>query len=427
MRAGWKLIVVAGAWLLVLGATVLWLSGRDTRYLSIGAGPRTSESFELSTAIAEVLQETVGNIRVEVFETQGSAENAALLESGQIDLATVQADTPISKGVRALVTLYHDADQLIARQDSGIHNVADLAGHRVAIPTEASGQNRSFWFLVEHYGLTRDDLIALPMSDDAANFAMHQGQVDAIFRVRAPGNVLVNELVRKQGDMRLIPIDQPAALALTIPTIDPGVIPRGSYRGSPPVPVDDTETAVLDRVLVAREGLDEDLVFEVTNLLFEQRSPLISRSRLAGLIRPLGEETRIAIPMHSGARRYYEREKPSIIQENSRLLATMLYVIAILTSTFLALRARVKRSRRIRMKDYNLQLMELAEIAEKAAPGTDLQEQKARLVEILREVVHDLDAERVTQEEFDHFSFAWQAVDTLVRDRSVVAEGAGAR
>jgi hypothetical protein len=105
----------------------------------------------------------------------------------------------------------------------------------------------------------------------------------------------------------------------------------------------------------------------------------------------------------------------------------MLYVIAILTSTFLALRARVKRSRRIRMKDYNLQLMELAEIAEKAAPGTDLQEQKARLVEILREVVHDLDAERVTQEEFDHFSFAWQAVDTLVRDRSVVAEGAGAR
>jgi TRAP transporter TAXI family solute receptor len=427
MRAGWKLIVVAGAWLLVLGATVLWLSGRDTRYLSIGAGPRTSESFELSTAIAEVLQETVGNIRVEVFETQGSAENAALLESGQIDLATVQADTPISKGVRALVTLYHDAYQLIARQDSGIHNVADLAGHRVAIPTEASGQNRSFWFLVEHYGLTRDDLIALPMSDDAANFAMHQGQVDAIFRVRAPGNVLVNELVRKQGDMRLIPIDQPAALALTIPTIDPGVIPRGSYRGSPPVPVDDTETAVLDRVLVAREGLDEDLVFEVTNLLFEQRSPLISRSRLAGLIRPLGEETRIAIPMHSGARRYYEREKPSIIQENSRLLATMLYVIAILTSTFLALRARVKRSRRIRMKDYNLQLMELAEIAEKAAPGTDLQEQKARLVEILREVVHDLDAERVTQEEFDHFSFAWQAVDTLVRDRSVVAEGAGAR
>jgi TRAP transporter TAXI family solute receptor len=257
IRASWKLIFVAAAWLFVLGAAGLWLSGRDTRYLNIAAGPLSSESFELSTAIAEVLQETTGNIQVDVFETQGSAENARLLESGQVDMATLQADTPISHGVRALATLYYDAYQLIVRQDSGIHNVADLAGHRIAIPPAASGQNRSFWFLVEHYGIDVDDLVALPMSDDAANFAMHQGQVDAIFRVRAPGNALVNELVRNQGDMRLIAIDQPAALALTVPTIDPGIIPRGSYRGSPAVPVEDTQTAVLDRVLVAREELDE--------------------------------------------------------------------------------------------------------------------------------------------------------------------------
>jgi hypothetical protein len=32
-------------------------------------------------------------------------------------------------------------------------------------------------------------------------------------------------------------------------------------------------------------------------------------------------------------------------------------------------------------------------------------------------MVRDLDAERVTKDEFDHFSFTWQAVDTLVRDR----------
>jgi hypothetical protein len=36
---------------------------------------------------------------------------------------------------------------------------------------------------------------------------------------------------------------------------------------------------------------------------------------------------------------------------------------------------------------------------------------------MLREVVSDLDGERVTQEEFEHFSFTWQAVDTLVRER----------
>ena len=79
--------------------------------------------------------------------------------------------------MRALATLYYDAYQLIVRDNSGIREMEDIVGHRIAIPPEASGQNRSFWFLVDHYGLSADDLVALPISDEAANFAMHQGQV----------------------------------------------------------------------------------------------------------------------------------------------------------------------------------------------------------------------------------------------------------
>ncbi len=71
------------------------------------------------------------------------------------------------------------------------------------------------------------------MSEDAANFAMELGQVDAVFRVRAPGNDIIRSLI---GDrkLRLIPIEQAQALALKQPVIAPGIIPRGSYRGSPP-------------------------------------------------------------------------------------------------------------------------------------------------------------------------------------------------
>jgi hypothetical protein len=247
---------------------------------------------------------------------------------------------------------------------------------------------------------------------------MRQGQVDAVFRVRAPGNTRVHELIRHSGDMRLIAIDQPAAMALRNPTIEAGSIPRGAYRGFPPLPEKDLDTAIVDRILVARESLNDELAYETTRTIFEHRSALVAKSRLAGLVRPLAEETRIAIPMHAGARRYYDREKPGILQENSRVLAALLYVLAILTSGFVALRARLKRSRRIRMKDYNLTLMEIAGEAEQAESGSDLRAQKDRLLEILREVVHDLDSDRVTQEEFDHFSFTWQAVDTLLRDRS---------
>ena len=419
MSESLKLIVIGVVWLALLVGIIAWLDSRDRDYLNIAAGPADGESFELAQALARVFEATHPDVTVEVFETQGSSENVRLLQTGRVDLATVQADTLVDESIRALATLYFDAYQLIARSDSLIHNVADLAGHRVAIPPQDSGQNRSFVALIDHYGLRLDDLIALPMSEDAANFAMQQGQVDAVFRVRAPGNARVHELIRQRGDMRLIPIDQPAAMALLNPTIESGSIPRGSYRGHPPLPMADLTTAIVDRVLIAREDLDEDRVFEFTRMIFEQRSALVAQTPLAGLVRPLAEETRIAIPMHPGAQRYYDREKPTIIQEHSRVLAALLYVLAILTSGFVALRARLKRSRRIRMKDYNIALMEIAGEAEKAPAGASLQAQKDRLIEILKEVVHDLDSERVSQEEFDHFSFTWQAVDTLLRDRSL--------
>jgi TRAP transporter TAXI family solute receptor len=410
--------IIAALWLALLGGLTFWFGGREVIQLSIVPGPASSEAYELANAIAAV----VGNsrdlhLKLDVYETQGSGENIRLLDSGRVDLAIIQADAEITQDVRAIATLFSDAYQLVVTIDSGIATVGDLAGHRVAIPPLDSGQNQSFWFLMNHYGISPDDLSALPMVDEAANFAMQQGQVDAVFRVRAPGNKLVRQLVRDQANMRLVPIDQPEALSLQRPMISAGAIPRGSYRGSPALPVTDMQTAVVERLLIARKDLDEEVVFRLTQLLFEQRAALVGKSNLAGFIRPLGNADRISIPLHEGSRRYYDREKPSVIQENSRLAATLLYVCALLTSVFVALRARVKHAHRARVSEYNVELMDIAGQARDAGPADDLSPLRDRLVEMLQKVVTDLDVERVTKEEFDHFSFTWQAVDTLLRDQ----------
>jgi TRAP transporter TAXI family solute receptor len=368
-------------------------------------------------AIARVIETTYPRVQVDVYETQGSGENTRLVESGRVDLAAIQSDTEITQDVRVVATLFADAYQLVVTKDSDIHSFADLAGSRIAIPPADSGQNRSFWFVATHYGLDPDELNALAMSDEAANFAMQQGQVDAVFRVRAPGNKLVRDLVRDSANMRLVSIDQPAALALKRPTIGAGMIPRGSYRGSPPLPVNDLQTAVVNRILIARKDLDDKLVYRLTELLFEQRAALVRHSNLAGFIRPLDFAGQIAIPVHEGAQRYYDREKPSLLQENSRIASAVLYIAALLTSLVVALRARIKKVQRVRVSDYNMELLTMADQARNATAADALKPVAERLLEILRIMVRDLDAERVTKDEFDHFSFTWQAVDTLVRDR----------
>jgi TRAP transporter TAXI family solute receptor len=415
-----RYIVVGIVWVATLTAVLAWfLAGQQAR-LAIAAGPGNSESFRLATAIAAVFNRSNPNILVDVFETGGSGENVRLLESGHVDFATIQADTPLNENVSAVASLYHDAYQLIVNDSTAIRDFSDLAGHRVAIAPVGSGQNQSFWFVAGHYGVTEASLVALPMAEEAADFAMTMGQVDAVFRVRAPGNPSIRDLV-EDHDMHFVPIRQAEALSLRRPTIVPGIIPVGSYRGSPPLPDSDLPTAVLERILVARTGLDDQTVYSMMRTLFEHQSELVAQDNLAGFIRAIEDDGQISIPLHPGARRYYEREKPGFWQQNTRLMASLLYVVAILTSAGFAMRSRFMRRRKVRVSDYNMQLMSIAEEARDCVSPKALYKLRDRLVQMLQHIVRDLDKDMVSQEEFEHFSFTWQAVDTVVRDRLSMA------
>ena len=406
-------------WGIALFALALWLAGAGTVRVAVGGGPAGSETLGLVTAAAAVLNESDLGLQLAVFETGGSAQNLHLLDTGRIDLATIQADMTVADGVLGVTTLYHDAYHLIAREDAAITSFADLPGKRIAIPSASSGQSGSFWFLASHYGLSPEQLNAQPMSEGAANFAMEQGQVDVVFRVRAPGNAGISGLIGDSA-LQLIPITQSDALALKEPAISRGVIPMGSYRGSPALPATDTPTAVLQRLLVARADLDRELVYRVTRGLYENRSEILARSRLAGFMQPLPEDAAGVIPAHPGARSYFDREKPGLVQQNARLVSALLSAFAIVVSGLLALRTYWVRSRRLRMHGFNRRLLDIASGARtEENPGT-LVDYKHQLVDMLGAVVEDLERSQVNQAEFEHFSFTWQAVDALVRDRIIL-------
>ena len=409
-------MLILSIWLFALGALLLWLSGNQKQSLTIAGGPAGSETLALSTAIADVINASAIGIRVRVFETGGSGENLQLLEKGRVDLAEIQADISTSDAVSGVMRLYQDAYHLIVNDLSTIADFSDLAGKRVAIPPVSSGQYKSFWFLAEHYGIAKASLSAEPMSEEAADFAMANGQVDAVFRVRTPGNASIRSLI-SSNPLHMVALPQADALGLKQPVVQSGKIPLGSYRGFPPQPIKDLETAVLDRLLVARTGLESALVYKFTKAVFDRRSEIIERSHLAGFIGPLDDSDRSTIPVHEGARRYFDREKPSFLQENARIASASLSVLAVLMSAVLALRSHWVRSRRVRMGTYNNQLMSIAARVRNTDDLGVFLAGKNELIDILGKVMKELEQRQVSEEEFEHFSFTWQSVDALVRDQ----------
>jgi TRAP transporter TAXI family solute receptor len=406
---------IAFALVLLATAVVYYVRWQENTavQLVMGAGSSDGDGYRTALAIAEVVQRHHPRIQIVVVETQGSQENADLLGSGRLDLALIQADIRTSPTARLIAPLFADAFQLLSHGESDVNSPGNLRGKTVAIPPIGSGGNASFWEVATHYGLSESDLTALPMSPEAAVWALGSGAVDAAFHSRPPGSSLVRDAVLRSG-ASLVPIEQAAAIRLGQPDIEPGVVPRGSYRGDPPVPPIDLPTAVVQVLFTGDTGLDGSVVYDLTSVLFERRRELMDLAPLAGFITTPDRTAGTFMPIHEGAQRYYSREQPNFLQENAELIALLLSIVALSVSSLLRM---ADQGRRRRLESYNGEILGLYSAVKDSDDPRAVAAQKDEMLQVLVRVLDDAEEGLVTEEGFQVFSLTWQAVYQALRDR----------
>ncbi len=145
------------------------------------AGQRSSQAFQLAEALRQVVARHYPDIKIEVFETRGSLHNAKLLDEGAVQLATVQADQAAGADARMVANLYPDTFQIVVRGDSGINQISDLIGKRIALPPKRSGEYEAFWFLANYYSLTENNLKAFMGTERTTDWLLINGDVEALF------------------------------------------------------------------------------------------------------------------------------------------------------------------------------------------------------------------------------------------------------
>jgi TRAP transporter TAXI family solute receptor len=407
--------------LLALGILALWVTGENQKYdLSIAAGQRSGQAFQLVTAIRTVTQRHHPEIRIEVFETRGSLQNARLLENRSVDMATTQSDLVLGLRAQLVAELYSDAFQLVVRGDSGIRDISDLIGKRIALPPEGSSEYNAFQFLAKHYHLDTGQMEVFPGTEATTDWLFINGDVDALFRVRAPGDASVLRLI-EDANARIVAIPQAAALRLKQPALQVGSIPKGSYNGRPAVPATDLETIAARRLLVASEDAPADVVSALTSVLFERRRELIDLLPLAGQITAPDRSGGTILPVHAGAQAYYDRDQPSFLQENAEPIALMVSVLVILASGYLQLSTR--RRKRV-MDGYNRELLVLAKSARRARSFKKLDECDSELAEFVGRIVSAAEGGQINSSEFNLFQFTYEAVEDAIRDREQQLERA---
>ncbi|MGE0611961.1 MAG: TAXI family TRAP transporter solute-binding subunit, partial [Hyphomicrobiales bacterium] len=374
-----------------------------------------SEPYELAIALSESVARAYPGLNIKVVETECSGENLSLLSKGKVDLALIQADVITRENVALLAILYPDMFQLLVRKESNIRTIKDLEGAKIVLPPVTSGQYRAFWFLANHYGLAPERIKVVAMSEKDATEALRAGTVDAIFFVRGPRSQQIRMMV-SQADLTFIPIDQAEALKLRQPAFGPGIVPKGAYRGDPPLPAEDLTTVSVDRLLVADNALSNGIVRAITSVMFEKRRELTLQTPLAALIRQPALETGTMLPVHDGALEYYDRNEPSLLEEKAEFLALLLSAAVVIGSLLIALKRGLDERKKGRIEDYAGRLIELEKESKQARTIPELNCSKEELTAILARVVDDMRNKRINAEGLQLFSFVWESVNYTVND-----------
>lgn len=399
---------------------VQWIREQNRVYtLTLATAGKDGEYYAFGQALSKVVAKHHPQIQITVVASEGSLQNMELLQQKRVQLALVQSDTPAKPSVRAIAPLFPEMFHLIASAQSDIQSVGDLKGKRIALMPKGSGSYVLFWPLSQHYGLAPADFKPVILPPPQAHAALRQGNVDAVFRVIALGNPAIRQHLQT-SQAKLVPIDQGAALQLSLPALEATIIPKGTYNGAIPIPTEDLSTVAVRAMLVTTEDIDQGVIYQITRLLFEARSELVKQHPQSAMIRPPDSDQPVGLPLHPGANAYYNQDQPNFLVEYAEPLGLLLSVSILGFSGIWQIRLWLQARQKNRADMYNLEILGLIDQVHSADDLEQLAQVRHHLYEIFQKVVVDLDQDRISPESFQSFTFPWDVAVSTIRHKEML-------
>lgn len=288
------------------------------QFVNIATGGTAGVYYPLGGAIAEILNKNVPGMNATAQSTGASVANINLLKDKKVELALVQNDTAYYAfngtemfkdkkvaGIRGISTLYNETIQIVVREDSPIKSIADLKGKKVAVGSIGSGTEANARQILEVHGITYNDLTPQYLSFGEAANGLKDGNVDAAFVTAGYPTAAIQDIAF-QNKVRLIPIDSAKADALIqkYPFYAKQIVKANAYPGQ----TADIPTVAVKAMLVVPEGLDNDLVYNITKAIYSNIDRLKAAHKLGESITKETAAEGMPIPLHPGAEKFFKEK-----------------------------------------------------------------------------------------------------------------------
>src|ERR1700761_2865590 len=287
--------------------------------LTVAVGSIDGEAAKIMSAMASEFASTKEPVRLKVVDSGTTLEAAAAFSAGKVDLAVVRGDVGDLSQAQAIVVVSHLTVLIIAPPGSSIDSIENLKGRAVGVVGGAANA-KIVDVLTKEYDLASAKVVFKNLALTDVGQAIQSKQVSALL-VTIPLAEKYLSLVRGffQVDHKkvpvLIPIDSAAAIAGNERAFESFDVPKGTLRGSPPVPEDDLTTLRTSLYLVAHKKLGSDLVTSLTQAIMSARRNLLREQPIFAQITAPSTDQDAYLPLHPGAAAVYNSTTQSFMDE----------------------------------------------------------------------------------------------------------------
>jgi hypothetical protein len=276
--------------LLLVAVAYWWLDPTPPRRVTLATGVPQGAYAEFGRRYAALLEQH--GVKVELRNTQGAAENAALLrdEHSAVDIGFAQGGAPdaADDGLVSLGSMFHEPLWLFYREDSArrllgarapgtgaahaataaprgrgaaatLESLAQLAGWKLNVGAAGSGVPPLMDRLLEANHLAPGAVELSRLTLTPAVMALLDGRIDALVMASAPESLMVRMLLQTPG-VRLASFAQAEAYARRFPFMSHVVLPRGVADLAADIPPQDVHLLAPTATLVARPSLHPALM-----------------------------------------------------------------------------------------------------------------------------------------------------------------------
>ncbi len=302
-----------------------------------GGGGRTSltmmtstedtAAYQMSQGLAAVVNENSDNVQISARPGDGAKQSMRLLDQEEADIAytdTLNAtriandegdysENSFSSNINQVFHYYDILGGLATQGDSDIETVNDLAGAAISPNPVGTAMRDVMLAHLSHSEVSEDDmdLLALGYGEEAS--ALSEGRADVVSDIRINASLTpsyVQEQYSINEDARLVHWPDSVTSAIEEdPNITGAHYPAEDIEG--PDYGDRTEEWWTETVYVTfvRESMDEEVLSEVLNIMWDNVDSLTEYHSMAGAWSDasfLASKLHPNIPLHPSAESFFE-------------------------------------------------------------------------------------------------------------------------